>query len=370
MYHSMCSTDVFVCGGGPAGIAAAIAARAAGFDVMLADPAQPPIDKACGEGIMPDGLAVLERLGIRFGASVGMAFRGIRFVDPAGTADAFFPHGRGLGVRRTVLHDALVRRAADLSIAMQWGVRVSSLAHDGVCINGQKVRARWVVCADGQRSRLRDLAGLSQTSRMSQRLGFRRHYHLVPWTNSVEVYWSDAGQMYVTPVGPEELCVAFVTRSETRFDEALPKFPGLASQLAGAPFAPYKGAVTASRKLRRVQRGSVALVGEASGSVDAVTGEGLSLAFQQALALAEAMKGGDLAHYEKAHRRIMRLPNLMSGLMLNMDKHPGFRRRVFRTFASEPTMFTRLLALHTGDISPLQFGLHDTLSLAWRLATA
>ncbi|MGB8062426.1 MAG: FAD-binding protein, partial [Candidatus Sulfotelmatobacter sp.] len=49
------STDVFVIGGGPAGLAAAIAARKCGLRVIVADAAQPPIDKACGEGLMPDG---------------------------------------------------------------------------------------------------------------------------------------------------------------------------------------------------------------------------------------------------------------------------------------------------------------------------
>ena len=49
------STDIFVIGGGPAGLATAIAARQRGFDVVVADGAQPPIDKPCGEGLMPDG---------------------------------------------------------------------------------------------------------------------------------------------------------------------------------------------------------------------------------------------------------------------------------------------------------------------------
>ena len=46
-------------------MAAAIAARQRGLRVIVADGMRPPIDKACGEGLMPDGLAALERLGIR-----------------------------------------------------------------------------------------------------------------------------------------------------------------------------------------------------------------------------------------------------------------------------------------------------------------
>src|SRR5689334_25022502 len=94
------SVDVFVAGGGPAGLAAAIAARRRGLDVTLADGARPPIDKACGEGIMPDGVAAARALGV---AVDGVPFRGIRFRDGESTAEATFPRGEGLGMRRTEL---------------------------------------------------------------------------------------------------------------------------------------------------------------------------------------------------------------------------------------------------------------------------
>jgi menaquinone-9 beta-reductase len=371
MYNSMCETEVFVCGGGPAGLAAAIAARLAGFEVTVADCTQPPTDKACGEGIMPDGLEALQKLGVRVGPAQGLPFVGIRFVDKQGMSDACFPHGRGLGVRRPVLHQALIDRAAELGIPMHWGVRVSALSLNGVSINGQTIRSRWVVCADGQQSRLRELAGLSAAPTVRRRFGFRRHYRLPPWSNMIEVYWSDVGQMYVTPVNRDELCVAFITRrSDLRFDQALPFFPEVCLRVAGAEFTRVMGAITATRKLRAVQRQQIALIGEASGSVDAITGEGLALAFHQALALADAMQRNDLSGYEKAHRRICRLPHLMAELMLAMDAHPSFRRRVFRAFSAEPSLFPRLLAIHTGALSPTQFGVRGTLSLGWRLLTA
>jgi 2-polyprenyl-6-methoxyphenol hydroxylase-like FAD-dependent oxidoreductase len=91
-------TDVLVIGGGPAGLAAALAARQAGFDVVLADRAQHPIDNACGEGLMPDALAALQRIGVDFGSTQSAAFRGIRFLDDKLEAEASFPLGSlGLG---------------------------------------------------------------------------------------------------------------------------------------------------------------------------------------------------------------------------------------------------------------------------------
>ena len=56
-------TDVLVIGGGPAGLAAAIAASKKGFRVAVADGAKPPIDKACGEGLMPNTVAALRDSG-------------------------------------------------------------------------------------------------------------------------------------------------------------------------------------------------------------------------------------------------------------------------------------------------------------------
>jgi menaquinone-9 beta-reductase len=369
----MCETEVFVAGGGPAGLAAAIACRQAGFAVTLADSAKPPIDKACGEGIMPDGVAHLKRLGVSLCPSTVARFEGIRFIDAAGTVGARFPQGGGFGVRRTVLHQRLLDRATETGVAMHWGVRISHVSGSDVTINGQKVRARWLVCADGQNSQLRKLAGLNHSSgSVRQRFGFRRHYRIEPWSDFVEVYWSDRGQMYVTPVGADEVCIALITRYQgLRFDDALPLFPFLAKRIAERPIiSRTMGSMTVTRKLKAVQHGCVALIGEASGSVDAITGEGLSLAFQQSVSLAEAMRGEQLACYQKAHRRIAGLPGMMARLMLTMDDHPSFRKRVFRALDAQPELFAHLLALHTGAQSPLEFGLRNTLSLGWQLLTA
>lgn len=69
------TTDVFIVGGGPSGLAAAIAARQKGFDVTLADGAAPPIEKPCGEGMMPETITALRGLGITIGPSDGVTFR-------------------------------------------------------------------------------------------------------------------------------------------------------------------------------------------------------------------------------------------------------------------------------------------------------
>jgi menaquinone-9 beta-reductase len=372
MHESIRETEVFVGGGGPAGLAAAIATRLAGFSVTVVDCAQPPIDKACGEGIMPDGLSVLSKLGVSVMSGPGTPFQGIRFISGSARVEARFPQGVGYGLKRTVLHQLLIDRATELGASLNWGTRITGVWEKGVLVEGKRVTCRWLLCADGHNSLLRKLAGLDVLRPAQRRFGFRRHYKLAPWSDFVEVHWSDCGQMYITPVADDEICVALITRRPgLRFDEALTYFPELSERLKNTPPEnQHLGALTVTRNFGAVQLGDAALVGEASGSVDAVTGEGLSLAFRQAIAVADAMRTGDLRNYEAAHRQIVRLPRLMSRLLLTMDKHPRLRSRAFRALAAEPDCFRRLLAMHTGAISPASFGLRESLSLGWHLLAA
>ena len=365
-------TDVFVVGGGPAGLAAAIAARLKGFDVTVADGAHPPIDKACGEGLMPDSFSGLHRLGIRLDVDQSYAFRGIRFVGEGTSVEADFPSGAGIAMRRTRLHEALIDRAVEVGVSLLWGTRVTGLSNEGVSLDRQKIRCRWVIGADGQNSRVRRWANLDGVRHESFRFGFRRHYRLSPWTDYMETYWGSGSQMYVTPVNQSEVCVVLITRdAHLRLEQALPQFPELSRRLAGASSSTTeRGAVAASRSLRRVFRGSTILIGDASGSVDAITGEGLSLSFHQAIALADALECGDVRSYQAEHRRLARRPNLMASLMLSLDRFPVLRRRVLRALASEPAIFANLLAMHMGSISPADFLMHGMLPLGRQILTA
>lgn len=372
MYHTFCETDVFVAGGGPAGLAAAIAARQAGFSVTLTDVAQPPIDKTCGEGIMPDGLVALWKLGISLPEDEGFPFTGIRFSDSAAAVAARFPQRAGLGIRRKRLHQIMVDRAREVGVTMHWGSCVTGISDDGVVVNGRNIRCRWLVGADGQNSRVRFWSGLESPCHGTRRFGFRRHYRVAPWSEFVEVYWTERGQLYVTPVGEDEVCVALITRHKgVRLDEAVAICPELQARLAQAPQTTREtGAISRTHALRSVSTQTGALIGEAAGSIDAITGEGLSIAFQQAHALAQAFKSGNLRSYNRAHRRIVRLPRKMGQLMLLMDGKHWLRRRGLRALAAEPSLFARMLAVHIGEISPVEFGLRGTLQLGWRLVTA
>jgi flavin-dependent dehydrogenase len=354
-------SDVFVVGGGPIGLAAAIAARRKGFTVTLADAQEPPIDKACGEGILPDGLAAAARLGIQLPSADSFSFRGIRFHGEGVSVAADFPNGPGRGVRRIALHRTLVEQAERCGVDLRWGCPVGGL---------QNIRAEWIVGADGTASLMRKWAGLSTCKRDTRRYGFRRHFQTAPWTNYVEIYWGNECQIYVTPVAPDEVGVALLSRDpKLRVSGALLQFPALAAKLDGArESSTERGALTASRRLRLVTRGNVALVGDASGSVDAISGEGLCLGFHQALALADALERRDLSLYESAHGRLAARPRFMANLMLTMDRRSRLRRRALPALASHPDLFGGLLAMHVGSVRKTEFAA-NCLALGWRILT-
>jgi flavin-dependent dehydrogenase len=346
---SAAATDLFVIGGGPAGLAAAIAARLRGLSVRLADGRVPPVDKACGEGIMPDGVHLLRCLGVAIPAEDSYPFRGIRYVQEGRAAEARFRRGeRGLAVRRTVLHDALRRRAEELDVQLSWGTPVSGLHPEGVLVEGRLVACRWVAAADGLESRARREAGLDRPAR-HRRFGLRRRVAVPAWTDLVEVHWSEGCEAYVTPVSSRETCMAILTDDPSPgMGELLARFPALHARLRGAaPTCPDRGAATVARRLPCVVTERLALVGDASGCVDAITGEGVTLALHQAMALARALAAGRLESYAADHRRIMRVAERMGRLMLAIHHRPRLRRLAIASLSRAPAVFSQLLAIHT-----------------------
>ena len=366
------STDVFVIGGGPAGLAAAIAARQQGFRVMVADGAHPPVDKACGEALLPDALAAFTALGLALPASQASVVRGVRYLSSELSADADFPSGScGLSIRRTVLHRIMSERAAGLGVDLHWQTAVTGISGQMVHLGERRVRTQWIIGADGFNSRVRRWANLKVQSSSGLRYAFRRHYRVPPWTDRLEVYWCKNSQAFSSPINHEEVCVAVASHhSEIRLQESLLEFPELSARLRDAePTSLERGSVTANCTLKRVWRGNVALIGDASGTVDAITGEGLGLAFAQATVLASCLKARNLPAYQSAHRRLAMRPRMMARLMLTLDGRPGVQRRALHVFRQRPEVFRRLVAFHVGALSPFEMAV-DGLTLGWGLLTA
>ena len=324
-------TDLLIVGGGPAGLATALQARRHGLSVIVAEPREDPIDKACGEGLMPGGLAELTSLGVD---PAGMPLRGIAYVSEHRRAEARFRSGPGRGVRRTTLHAALAARAKEQDT--DWiRTKVTSVQQDAHGVTAAGVRAKWLVGADGLHSTVRRAVGINAAAGTPRRYGVRWHFKVPAWSEFVEVYWSRWGEAYVTPVEPDLVGVAILSRGQPD----LAWFPRLAQHLEGASRGQARGCGPMRQVVSRRVAGRVLLVGDAAGYEDALTGEGVSLAVKQAAAAVNAIVNDAPSSYEAAwHRETRDYRLLTRGLVLASTPRAA-RRAIVPACTVLPTVF-------------------------------
>jgi flavin-dependent dehydrogenase len=328
--------DLLVAGGGPVGLAVALYAAGAGLDVEVREPRPGPVDKACGEGLMPGAVADLAELGVD---PPGHRLAGIRYLDGTRTADAPFRHGDGRGVRRTTLHRTLTDAVAAAGVKIVERAVGEVENRDGhVLVDDEPVR--YLVAADGLHSPVRRMLGLDRPPEGRRRFGLRVHVELAPWTPYVEVHWAAGVEAYVTPVATDLVGVALLTSARGSFDDHLARFPSLASRLDSAsPLGEVMGAGPLRQRARARVAGRVLLVGDSGGYVDALTGEGVALGLAQARAAVSAIVDGDPLRYEREWRTLTRRYRLMTGSLLAATRISPVRRMLVPTAARLPAVF-------------------------------
>jgi flavin-dependent dehydrogenase len=363
--------DVAIIGAGPAGLAASIHAARQGLCTVVFERQSVPVDKACGEGLLPPALVELQRLGARRHLSDAECFpiRGIRYVVEDGTqAEGLLPAPFGLGVRRLALSQALAQAAREAGAEIRERCMVKHVRRfrDHVELktaSKEEWRARLLVAADGLTSTLRRRESLDGPQEQKRaRFGLRQHFQKRPWSDCVEVYFSRGVEAYVTPVGAERVGVALLWEDGAidggaAFDRLLERFPLLTRRLAGAPVdSRVRGAGPLLRSVRRLCLHRFVLLGDAAGYIDAITGEGLGLAFRSAAALGgilpQALAAGAtpsaLAPYERAARAYFRRYSFFTRSVLLLAQNERARGLTLRTLARFPGLFDALLRLIAG----------------------
>jgi flavin-dependent dehydrogenase len=327
--------DLLVAGGGPAGLATALYAARAGLQTVVVERRPGVLDKACGEGMMPHTLAHLARLGVD---PPGRVLRGITYRDATHRADAVFRSGVGRGVRRTVLHAALSDAAATAGVKVVQGV-VDDIAPGADSVQCNGFQARYLVAADGLHSPIRRSLGLALPPAGARRWGIRRHFALAPWTDSVEVYWAGGAEAYVTPVADDCVGVAILSGSRGGFDQQLAAFPDLCARVAGSAHGPDRAAGPLRQRVRGRTAGRVLLVGDAAGYVDALTGEGMGLAFGAAELAVQCIVDGRVAEYDRRWRRLTRRYRLLTEGLVRAAGVGAVRRRIVPAAAALPWVY-------------------------------
>jgi len=289
--------DVLVVGAGPAGSAAATHLARAGARVLLVDRARFPRDKPCGGGLTGRALLhapcdvapVVEHVVDRFVLRVG--YRG-RFARRSGG-----PLIAMTQRRRLDLH--LAERAAAAGVDFRDGTRVAEvqLTDDGVTalVGGSRVRADYVVGADGANGVVARSAGLGEgivTGVAVEANAAWNDLDPEPYggTAWVELGVVPGGYGWVFPKGDHANLGVGGWGTEG------PRLRGHLERLArvhDVDPARLTGLRGHRLPMRRTgspaARGRVLLVGDAAGLVDPLSGDGMYEAFVSARLAADAV---------------------------------------------------------------------------------
>ncbi len=380
--------DVAIVGGGPVGSALALMLSRAGRRSILVERARFPRDKACGEGLMPAGVHLLEAVGVslsRFPEVSGVSYRLPSSTRPANgertvSVRGGFRRGRGRGVRRTAFDALLAETAATASeVETRFGCQATGIEarRDAVTVHTTEgaIWARYAVGADGLRSQVAKWMGWAATPRAPHRYALVGH--LVAPEHGVDeilVTLLESCEVYTAPSGPDELLVALLaSKDELRFsgrpasdiyDSAVARAH---PEFAGCVRGGLRGVGPFWTRPPAVAEGRVFLVGDAAGFLDPLTGDGITAGLTAARKLADLLIEADPAA-DRAYRiweaGRWRRRLLLARLALSLTGSSKRARRAMNGLARHPSALDRLLEVNEGSRSPLALWPGDWAALA------
>jgi menaquinone-9 beta-reductase len=373
--------DVAIAGAGPAGASLAVLLGRAGLSVDVFDARRFPREKPCGEGIMPAGVAVLERLGL-VDAVGGRRVDGVRYHGFGRTAESGFPLPTTPGAappvmlaqRRLRLDDALVvaaRATPGVRIFEDAPVEGAALERGravGLHVGGELHRAGLVVGADGITSRVRRSLGLDGRARPRGRMGLRAHFRLAAGRaapDRLEIFLAAGHELYVAGLPDGELLVAALADSdalEGHARSALARWieaePVLRELLDGAePLTEVAGRAPVTGHARAGFAPGAVLLGDAASATDPLTAGGISHALVTAERLAahvqRALAQGDgvdapLARFDRDRRRLLRAHAWLTSGLLALVRRPPLARATLAVMRAQPRLMRKLLGVAAG----------------------
>jgi flavin-dependent dehydrogenase len=387
--------DVIVVGGGPAGASTAVRLARLGLGVTLVDRARFPREKPCAEYLGPEALRHLEGLDV-LGAVEGLGgvrLSGMVVRSPSGSE--FGARFEGVGVPRRDLDSILLDHARAAGVRVVEGFRVLRTNHEdtkdtknpkgtGGRVTGiegrddtgtlRVLRAFLVIGSDGLRSTVARRIGGTRRAWSPMRYACVAHFGGVAGvSDQVEMHVTPRGYVGIADVGQGHTSVAMVAPAErmqaASGDPAAFLEQWIASHSHLAERFRFAERLTPARVTgpfatfpRRVAAPGAALVGDAAGFLDPITGQGVASALRGAEILAPfaaesvaAMRLGDtrtadraLAAYARAHARSFRLQWLVDRIIAFVVARPALMDHAARALSVREGLADRLLGVTSG----------------------
>ena len=374
--------DVLIAGGGPAGATLAILLGRAGLRVELYEARRFPRDKPCGEGIMPAGVAVLDRLGLRVAVG-GRTLTRVRYHGFGASAESRFPTRGGrtfaaLAQRRLRLDQVLIGAARStmgvrvFEDAPVEGAVVTGGRAVGLKVGGVVRRGGLIVAADGIESPVRRSLGLDQGRPIGARVGTRMHFRLAvgrPGPDRLEIFVGRGYELYVAPLPGGELLLAALCDRAALAGGALAAFerwiaaePLLARWLDGAtPISDPAGRAPVTRRARAGFAPGAVLLGDAASATDPLTAGGIAHALVTAERLAayvpHILAHGDAAtaRFDRDRRRLLAPHDRLTATLVFLVGRPWLARATMVCMRRVPGLMRTLLGVGGGiRIQPLR----------------
>jgi geranylgeranyl reductase family protein len=371
--------DVLVVGAGPAGSALATALAGNGRDVLLVESRSHPRPKACAEYASPRIVEELRRLGLDDGSWQGdaLALAGMRVIHGPEAVDIRYQDGTGprmaWGLERTAFDAALAAYAVSRRARLMERTVFEDLSWRDGSVAGatlrtadgrRSVRCRWLVGADGARSRVAQRLGVERWVTAPRRLGMVAHYEGIPeLAGSGEMHVGPGWYVGLAPLAGGRLNVGMALpmnghaprAGEDRFQAAIDGIPAVAARLEGrSRLTPIRGASPIGHRVARAAGRGWLLIGDAAGFIDPFTGEGIYRALRSARAAAEALAADDeevAVRYLAARRRAFAAKDALTWLVQGMLAAPPVMSYALRNLAARPELAARLGSA-LGDCRP------------------